>query len=82
MQEMHVSEICDKKSCDIINCNLRHPQICRDFRDFKFCKFGEWCYFKHLNTAGDFMKVSEKCEQVEIKVSKLEKLLLDKIKMN
>ena len=44
---MQISEICKNPSCDVKNCNLRHPQICKYFCDYKKCKFGEWCYFSH-----------------------------------
>ena len=44
---MHNSQICDNTSCEIRNCNLRHPKICKFYRDYRRCKFGEWCYFLH-----------------------------------
>ena len=75
---MHVSEKCERKSCDIKSCNLRHPKICRYFRDRKFCKFGEWCCFEHKNSEEDFKRVFEKCNIIENKVNNLEILLIDK----
>ena len=27
--------------------NLRHPKKCKIFRDYNWCKFGEWCFFTH-----------------------------------
>ena len=65
-RKMHVSEKCERKTCDIKSCNLRHPKICRYFRDRKFCKFGEWCCFDHKNIEEDFEKVSEKYKQTKL----------------
>ena len=64
---MHVSEKCVKTSCDVRNCNLRHPKVCRYFRDFQFCKFGEWCCFIHISTEIDDRKMNEKHENLEKK---------------
>ena len=75
---MHVSEHCERKSGDIKSCNLRHPKICRYFKDCKFCKFGEWCCFDHKNIEVDFEKVTEKYKQTEIRVNNLERLLINK----
>ena len=40
-------EICSKKSCEIRLCSLRHPKSCRYYREIGYCKFGEWCLFRH-----------------------------------
>ena len=52
--------------------NLRHPKICRYFRDYNFCKFGEYCCFKHLEHANN--------DTIENLVKKNENVLL-KLKM-
>ena len=44
---MHISEKCTNPSCEIKTCNLRHPKVCKFYRDYRRCKFGEWCYFLH-----------------------------------
>ena len=44
---MHIDEICGNCECDIKICNLRHPRICNYFRDYRRCKFGQWCSFRH-----------------------------------
>ena len=43
----HENKKCEKLDCEIRDCPLRHPKVCRFFRDFRFCKFGEWCKFSH-----------------------------------
>ena len=46
-RKQHITEKCENDSCDTKTCNLRHPRVCRYFRDIGFCKFGEWCLFNH-----------------------------------
>ena len=46
-RKQHILEICPNQNCEILRCSLRHPKICRYFRDFGMCKFGEWCLFRH-----------------------------------
>ena len=43
----HENKKCEKEKCDIMNCSLRHPITCKYFREFKVCKFGEFCKFSH-----------------------------------
>ena len=43
----HENKKCEKLDCEIRDCPLRHPKVCRFFRDFRFCKFCEWCKFAH-----------------------------------
>ena len=43
----HENKKCEKLDCEIRDCPLRHPKVCRFFTDFRFCKFGEWCKFSH-----------------------------------
>ena len=46
---MHVDGECVIESCEVINCNSRHPKVCRYLRDYRYCKFGTWCKFSHKN---------------------------------
>ena len=46
-RKQHTKEICSKIGCEIERCYLRHPKVCRYYRDIGHCKFGEWCLFKH-----------------------------------
>ena len=46
-RKYHESKSCEKSSCEIRVCEFRHPKACKFFRDFGFCKFGEWCKFSH-----------------------------------
>ena len=58
-RKQHILEICSNQKCEILRCSLRHPKICRYFRDFGMCKFGEWCLFRHE------LKVNKEIEDVK-----------------
>ena len=64
----HIMEICSKNDCEIRVCSLRHPKLCRYFREIGYCKFGEWCLFKH----GNGVKMNIALENVDSKIVKLE----------
>ena len=42
----HVKDICELSSCDISNCERRHPKKCKYYRDYGQCKFDP-CMFSH-----------------------------------
>ena len=60
---MHISEICTNTSCEIQNCNLRHPKMCKFFREYNRCKFGEWCYFLHTENKNVEKKIIDDLEK-------------------
>ena len=43
----HENEECQNVHCAVRDCSFRHPRICRYFRDYRNCKFGDYCKFKH-----------------------------------
>ena len=43
----HVKEICEKKECNGDGCMKKHPHECKYFRDYRRCKFSEFCAFDH-----------------------------------
>jgi hypothetical protein len=43
----HEKKICEISQCEVRKCPLRHPKICKFYRDNGYCKFGEFCYFSH-----------------------------------
>ena len=47
----HVKEICQSKACDISKCKLRHPKLCKFFRNQGMCKFSPYA-FKHIQVIG------------------------------
>ena len=38
---------CETLNCEVRECVLRHPKLCKIERDYGYCKIGEWCYFSH-----------------------------------
>lgn len=69
---LHVKENCENLECDVISCNLRHPKICRFYRDYRRCKFGEWCCFRHVE------KNLESNKEVIDRIKNIEKLIAEK----
>ena len=56
---MNIEEKCENSECDVKECTLRHPKVCSFLRDYKFCKFSEYCSFSHSvhnNSNGAFEK--------------------------
>ena len=43
----HVFEVCEDTNCNIFSCRKRHPRSCIFFKEFKRCKFGSFCNYKH-----------------------------------
>ena len=46
-RKMHEDKIYESLECEPRKCNLRHPKVCSFYRDYKFCKFAEYCSFSH-----------------------------------
>jgi hypothetical protein len=44
---MHEDKICESFECEPRKCKLGHPKVCSFFRNYKFCKFAEYCSFSH-----------------------------------
>ena len=61
----HVNELFDKMECDISNCNLRHPKICKFYGEYRKCKFDP-CMFRHVDQANDTDIQSLKKQNVKL----------------
>ena len=68
-RKKHVSEKCYKSSCEVGACDLRHSKICKYYREFKRCKFGQYCYFDHKETDSEVLE--KKVNDLTIKVENL-----------
>ena len=80
----HVKELCENHDCEVISCSLRHPKICRFYRDYNRCKFGEWCYFKHVEKIENSKEIFDKLKALEKLVEEKDSLitiLANKIKI-
>ena len=75
-KSIHVNKLCEDQSCDITNCDLRHPKPCKFYSEYKRCKFGEWCSYKHVENSRNYSD-SKYCEIVN-KVNLLEKRMEEK----
>ena len=49
----HIMETCEIEHCDGLDCEKRHPRTCRYYQQYKRCKFGELCAYKHSNPSVD-----------------------------
>ena len=70
-RKKYISEKCYESSCEVGACDLRHPKICKYYREFRRCKFGQYCYFDHKET--DSEALEKKVNELTIKVENLEK---------
>ena len=79
-----MNAICDDSSCDISNCKLRHPRICKFYREFRKCKFSEWCSYVHIeneNDLDDLKKENEKMlTNIEKEIYEKDKVIEDLVK--
>ena len=62
---LHVKAICEIPSCDVNVCKLRHPRVCKYFRDYSRCKFSDWCSYKHLKKSSDQVTIKEILDKLE-----------------
>ena len=74
MKFLHVDERCENSTCEIRSCNLRHPRKCKWFREYRRCKFGEWCSFDHVDSIDNEDSIKEIFEKLE----NLTKIILEK----
>ena len=75
-RKRHVSELCDKTSCDISTCSLRHPKNCKWYKEYGYCKFIP-CAFKHIDNTNsiDINKYQQENENIVKKLAIIEKKL-------
>ena len=74
---IHAQERCENPECEIRSCNLRHPRKCKWFRDYRRCKFGEWCSFDHADNNDS----KESIKEIFEKLKNLSMIILEKDKM-
>ena len=74
-RKLHVDEICDNISCDRKECLKRHPKNCKFFRDFNYCKFGEWCKFVHIVQENLIKYSKNENQKILTKLSEIDKEL-------
>ena len=68
----HENTKCENKS--IWNCSLRHPRSCKYFREYKRCKFGDFCKFSHdIFVDEDVEKIRVELGTLKIKIANKDK---------
>ena len=75
---LHVNILCETISCDIISCNKRHPYVCKFYREFRRCKFSDYCKYKHETnceneTKRELKTLKGKVEQLELALKQKDK---------
>ena len=76
-RKQHNKEICLEQSCEISQCNLRHPKVCKYYRNYGRCKFSP-CAFKHEDRGHNSEIVDNEIKTLHDKLLALEKAILCK----
>ena len=77
---MHIHEKCENRSCEILDCTLRHPRKCSFYRDFRRCKFNEWCKYDHIDNDNEIVILRNQLEDNRRNIHDLEARINDKDK--
>ena len=56
----HVEEICSEKKCNQIECDKRHPRVCKYYVIHGDCKLGSNCAYAHNNKNIEMEKMEQK----------------------
>ena len=68
----HEKRICENEACNILMCSLRHPRICRFFKEYKRCKFDP-CAYKHEDSDIIIRSLKEENKAILVKLENLSK---------
>ena len=69
----HVNSICENVRCLKSDCELRHPKMCRFYSEHSYCKFGEYCKFKHEEIRSNGIDIE--IEKLKSEIDKLGKVI-------
>ena len=73
-RKRHVNEMCEKLSCEVYKCTLRHPKICKFFWNNGQCKFDP-CAFLHKDNENSLWKLKQENEILQEKINNIDKAL-------
>jgi hypothetical protein len=75
-KKKHINETCPTFQCQVEDCGLRHPRLCKFFFQYGRCKFGLECSYFHLslNTHSSFDK---DIEELKSEIARLEGKVLE-----
>jgi DNA repair exonuclease SbcCD ATPase subunit len=71
-RNLHVKDLCDKPSCDISNCMLRHPKKCKFYTEYKRCKFDP-CAYKHIENQSDIENIKKENQALLDRIDNVDK---------
>ena len=74
-RKKHEDLKCENSRCEIFDCNRRHPKECKYFREFKRCKYNEYCRYEHKISNEVNKDLVFKYGKLEDKISSLKKVL-------
>ena len=75
---MHVNELCSRKDCPRVNCQLRHPRSCRYFLAYGACKFENNCSYLHDRSVIDeILCLKEDMQSITAKINHIIKTIED-----
>ena len=76
-RKQHNKEVCLEQSCGISQCNLRHPKVCKYYRNYGRCKFFPFA-FKHEDPGQNSEIVDKEIKTLNDKLLALEKAIICK----
>ena len=65
----HVETMCENSECDT-SCEKRHPIRCKYYQEYKRCKFGTYCSYKHETCDVDSIK--NELDKVKLKLKNID----------
>ena len=73
----HVMTVCDAETCDVRKCELRHPKICRFFREYGRCKFNPCSYQHEVHWKDSRLskEITDKLEKKDREIRELRNLI-------
>ena len=72
-RNLHVEEECTNLECDVFKCDQRHPRTCTFWREYRRCKFSDYCRYRHAQPESDKLN-----ENLKVKIVGFEKVLKEK----
>ena len=67
-KKRHEKTVCPSLHCSVKACTKRHPKSCKFYALNQFCKFGDSCCYKHVDSGNMF----EQLKALQMKVGQLE----------
>ena len=76
-RKQHIKENCENQKCEVEKCQKRHPKTCRYYQEYERCKFGEYCFYKHVQKESN-QEIVKELEKVKDQIRMIENMLQKK----